>query len=855
MEFEDKTLSASEQQLLNALGGLSDSIAFCASGTCPLILPGLTVAGVGEIALPVSTADAQSLIKHSNQAPYGRGEATIVDTDVRRVWQLEPDEFRLENPKWQSFVRDVAASVKSEFGIKQEVTADLYKLLVYEKGSFFVPHRDTEKAHRMFATLVICLPSKHEGGQLVVSHAGQSQVVDFSGKTSSYELQYAAFYADCQHEVRPVTEGYRVCLVYNLAIGGRRKQPAAPEYSNSIESATKAVEAIFAKDDQRDMIVVPLLHQYTEAGLAPDASASAFSDDEPGDEDNREEDDWEDDEDDEFDEEDRLDEEDEELNEETWDYEAPGFKKPRRVAEKSPNSDVAPAPLEFKGADRARADVLGQVAARTNCRAFVALLTHWQSGSPDYDSFDYDPYGRDWGSDDEDDSAGDDQAEFEEVFDESITLKHWYTLDGQRQPFDELSIDQSDIVSDSSGKDRPYRQELLEATGNAGASMERWYHQAVVVLWPEARHFHVLASQGTKNSVPALDELVTTTENPAKCKDCKAFAKSIIDHWESSTDGRRGKMDSLGTSMMRSLLAIGDAELAQKFFGQVLPLEYATLDGASLVALAELAEWNSLEKPLLSFYRNQQPDDYRADLRGLVTTFGALASFGDNVSSSRKQVCKSVLKEVTTMLAKWEKARPTSTWRYDSSTRSNEFVGVVEPLVRGICAAGTQGDLKRLLTQIAANPKHYDLHRVLIPAANDLSGDGHFATSSKLAESAVRELRQFCIDQLTQRTAKQPEPPKNWKRNAKLDCDCEDCQELARFLEDKEAKVHRFPRRTELRQHLHQQIDRYRIDCAHVTERRGRPYTLVCTKNQASFDRDLKQYKTDCKLLKELAAG
>lgn len=855
MDFEDKTPSASEKQLLNALGGLSESIAFCTSGTCPLVLPGLTVAGVGEIALPISIADAQSLIKHSNQAPYGRGEATIVDTDVRRVWQLEPDEFRLENPKWQSFVRDVAASVKSEFGIKQEVTADLYKLLVYEKGSFFVPHRDTEKSHRMFATLVICLPSKHEGGQLVVSHAGQSHVVDFNGKTTNYELQYAAFYADCQHEVRPVTKGYRVCLVYNLAIGGRKKQPAAPEFGNSIESATKAVEAIFEENGQRDMIVVPLLHQYTEAGLAPGASADVSADDEGWDEDDREEDDWDENEEGEFDEGDRLDEEDDESDEEFRNEEAPGFKKLRRVAEKSLNSDVAPAPLEFKGADRARAGVLGQVAARTNCRAFVALLTHWQSGSPDYNTIDYHPYGRRWGSDYEDDGDGSDQAEFEEVFDESISLKHWYTLDGQRQPFDELSIEESDIVSDSSAKDRPYRQEVQEATGNAGASMERWYHQAVVVLWPESRHFHVLASQGTKNSVPALDELVTTTENPAKCNDCKAFAKSIIDHWAYSTDGRRGKTDSLGTSMIRSLLAIGDAKLAQKFFGQVLPLEYATLDGASLVALAELAKWNSLEKPLLSFYRNQKPDDYRADLRGLVTTFGALASSGDDVSSSRKQVCKSVLKEITTMLATWEKARSTSKWRYDSSTRFNKFVGVVEPLVRGICAIGTQGDLKHLLTQIAANPKHYDLHCVLIPAVNGLSGDGHFATSNKLAESAVRGLRQFCIDQLTLRTAKQPEPPKNWKRNAKLDCDCENCQELARFLEDKEAKVRRFPRRTELRQHLHQQIDRHRIDCAHVTERRGRPYTLVCTKNQASFDRELKQYQTDCKLLKELSVG
>ena len=107
---------------------------------------------------------------------------------------------------------------------------------------------------------------------------------------------------------------------------------------------------------------------------------------------------------------------------------------------------------------------------------------------------------------------------------------------------------------------------------------------------PEARHFHVLASQGTKNSVPALHELVTTTDEPAKCKDCRSFAKSIIDHWQYATDGGRGKTDSLGTSMMRSLLEIGDGKLAKRFFEQVLPLEYATLDGDPLLALAELAE-------------------------------------------------------------------------------------------------------------------------------------------------------------------------------------------------------------------------------------------------------------------------
>jgi len=841
METEDTMLSAAEQQLLDALGDLTESISFCASDTCPLVLPGLMVDRVGEIALPISKADARRLIKHSSQAPYGRGEATIVDTDVRRVWQLEPDRFRLENPKWESFVRDVANSVTSEFGIKQKVTATLYKLLVYEKGSFFVPHRDTEKAHRMFATLVICLPSKHEGGQLIVSHAGRSHLVDFSGKTSNYELQYAAFYADCEHEVRPVTGGYRVCLVYNLTTSGRKNQPTAPEFRDTIESASKAVETVFAEDDQRDMIVLPLLHQYTEAGLAPDESAGV-----PADRNYREDDDWEDDEGEDLDEPD-------DFGEQARDKKAAGFKKLRRIADKPPKSDTTSVPLEFKGADRARAEILGQVAARTNCRAFVALLTHWQSGYPDYGTIEYHPYG--WGRGYADISDPNGQAQFEEIFDESISLKHWHTLDGVRQPFDELSIDESDIVSDVDDKDRPFRNEVHEATGNAGMSMERWYHQAVVVLWPEARHFHVLTSQGTKNSVPALNELVATAENPAECEDCKSFAKSIIDHWQYPTEQRRGTTNSLGTSMMRSLLAIGDAKLAQRFFEQVLPWEYASLDGELLLALAELSRWKAIEGPLVSFFRNQTPRDYTADLRGLMTTFGTLAGLGDGVTLIRKRVCKSVLKEVTKMLARWEGTRSTSFPLHDLSPTSTDFAGVVEPLVRGICFVGTQSDLSQLLSRIASKPKHYDLHNVLIPSVNSLRSDPRFADSSRLADIALRELRQFCIDQLTQRTAKQPNPPTNWKRGAKLTCDCEDCRELARFLKDRNAQVHRFPRRNELRQHLHEQIDRHRIDCTHITERRGRPFTLVCTKNQASFERKLAQYKTDCTLLKELSGG
>ena len=70
--------------LLNSLG---ESYQFATSGSFPPVLPGLELKGDSSIGSPVSAADAKRLIAKASQAPYGRGEETIVDPKVRRVWQ------------------------------------------------------------------------------------------------------------------------------------------------------------------------------------------------------------------------------------------------------------------------------------------------------------------------------------------------------------------------------------------------------------------------------------------------------------------------------------------------------------------------------------------------------------------------------------------------------------------------------------------------------------------------------------------------------------------------------------------------------------------------------------------------
>jgi hypothetical protein len=66
-------------QLLNGVQRPGD---FCAVGTCDVFAPGLEVEGIGPIALPLLPIQAEQLIAVAKRAPFGRGEQTLVDTDV-----------------------------------------------------------------------------------------------------------------------------------------------------------------------------------------------------------------------------------------------------------------------------------------------------------------------------------------------------------------------------------------------------------------------------------------------------------------------------------------------------------------------------------------------------------------------------------------------------------------------------------------------------------------------------------------------------------------------------------------------------------------------------------------------------
>ncbi|KAI0135634.1 hypothetical protein F4814DRAFT_401952 [Daldinia grandis] len=227
------------------------------------INPGLTVADT-LIPLPLVPRDAETIRSVSREAPFGKGDETVVDTSVRKTWELDHTQFTFANPAWQAYVASLLADAAQSLAMS-EVRAEPYKLLLYEEGSFFKRHKDSEKVPGMIGTMVICLPSKHDGGSVHLSHAGKSYVFE-TDKTSNFGLTSLSWFSDVTHEIKPLKSGYRLVLTYNIIHTGH-KHISAGLVGKQSERLLSALVKWQSKLPFREKLVYMLEHKYTKSSL------------------------------------------------------------------------------------------------------------------------------------------------------------------------------------------------------------------------------------------------------------------------------------------------------------------------------------------------------------------------------------------------------------------------------------------------------------------------------------------------------------------------------------------------------------------------------------------------------------
>ena len=130
----------------------------------------------------------------------------------------------------------------------------------------------TEKAEGMFATVIILLPSPYSGGEVHVSHASSTKILDMA-PTSLLSTSVLAWYTDVRHEVKPITSGYRLALSYNLIhTSPKVPKPSLPDMNTALTHLRHVLrkwrKGAYTIDADRDMVAYLLKHEYSAANLA-----------------------------------------------------------------------------------------------------------------------------------------------------------------------------------------------------------------------------------------------------------------------------------------------------------------------------------------------------------------------------------------------------------------------------------------------------------------------------------------------------------------------------------------------------------------------------------------------------------
>ena len=745
-------------QLLNGVQRPGD---FCAVGTCEVFAPGLEVEGIGPIALPLLPTQAEQLIAVAKRAPFGRGEQTLVDTDVRRTWQIDAGRVRIHGQGWARSLAGIVERVAGGLGVIGPVAAELYKLLVYDEGSFFVSHRDTEKMDGMFATLVVVLPSHYTGGELLVRHQGREVVFDLRCSDPS-QAAFAAFYADCVHEVLPVTSGCRLTLIYTLSRQEPGDLPRPPSYAIEGEQLT-ALLRHWAEDEDRtdgrpDKLIFPLEHAYSQASLSFDA---------------------------------------------------------------------------LKGADAARAATLLAPAQAADCDLYLALLSLDESGSAEYTG-NYRTYRR---------GRSDDADGFEvlEVIDRSETLSDWRRPDGGVPGLGVLPFDPEEISPPEALEDwAPDNQSFREATGNEGASFERSYRKAALVLWPSRRRLAVVNQGGLPATLPYLADL--SEQWAARGEDHRlslwAQAHELSGHMLASWrigPRRMAKSPSDASIMLILLSRLSDTERIGRFLAEVSAVgAYGRGDNEAVLQAIRLLPRSQIVELLERIVARNAAD--ALDACSNLLAQAATASGRLNLDPADLLPAAKVL--VGALPGDPARVPQAPLWSVTRAVEPGVVVDVVtalEPINFELASAAVDIFL--------VWPKTYDLDTSLIPALLKLAGS---ATGGAMA---VARLRAACLAHLRARIAAPLAPPTDWARATTVTCSCRHCSELNRFLADPARATWTYSAAQPHRSHLEHSIRDSRCDLDFTTLRRGSPHSLVCTKNQASYEKRAVQRKNDFEVL------
>ncbi|EPQ26338.1 uncharacterized protein PFL1_05986 [Pseudozyma flocculosa PF-1] len=184
-------------------------------------LPGLTIQDHGPVTLPlVDKTEADRLAARcSSELRECSSFDDSSEPSLQNLLQLEASEIAFSNPAWKAGLARLAPVIAEHLAFPGvELVLDLQQLLLFSAGGPSQQLCEFGSVDGQFATLIVQLPSAHNGGHLIVYEDTSPVVHDFgaSAGTTQYACHYAVLDVKAESEFTRVTEGVQLLLVYAI---------------------------------------------------------------------------------------------------------------------------------------------------------------------------------------------------------------------------------------------------------------------------------------------------------------------------------------------------------------------------------------------------------------------------------------------------------------------------------------------------------------------------------------------------------------------------------------------------------------------------------------------------------------
>lgn len=780
-------MHAALKEIASVLGRIGGSGSFATRRTCPPDDLSLEVRDVGHVRFPISLVAALKLCDVARPARHGYKSETRLDRRIRDTWEIPGRHVSIDERRWARTLVPQLQRIRRDLGLPEKcrLRADLHNLLVYGPGQFFAPHQDSEKADDMIGTLVVSLPSRFTGGAMVVEHQGQRTLVGGSAR----QLTLVAFYSDCRHEVRPVKQGHRIVLTYNLI--AECDASAAPLPTDEIESLSASLRRFFETprpsrlavgrgQTPPDRLVYLLDHQYTQRALA-------------------------------------------------WD--------------------------RLKSSDAERAAALQEVARRLDCEIFLALADVHETWlcEDEYDGY----RGRHWSDCDENDDAEDEcedgyatdgTPELMDLVDSDVELRHWVGSGGRLRGIP-TGVRSDELCFTKPTQDfNPFESDYEPYTGNAGNTVDRWYHRAAVVLWPRERTFVIRAKSSPRWAIGHVAQKF----DAGHTAEALELARRLMPFWFdcATVEDRKGLLDA--TLKLSAKLA--DPQIAAALLQPFTLLEMTAKLAPRLPELLDrygtkwcrslLEQWTSER----SIYEtaDARPKWMSSALAPICRTLGA-----DGSSDGRTLAAEILIRQQAWL---FRDVKMTLEVGSSDATIARGLAALGRPILglfeasRAIEQSEVEEEVANLLTdETVEHTVHLQLG--LLRAAHEHRRAGTLP--------ALERVHARCVKDVSARLAEPIRSHGDWSIKVPLRCRCELCVTLSRFLAAADKTRLEWPLAKERRAHVHRTIDSRELPVRHETRRTGSPHTLILEKTSALFQREAaarRMWQADLDWLTEIAA-